>query len=116
MDMWKVDMTEDQADELLLVMSQMWFKNVSMPVGTLKIWTSVLHDLDYDSVRTTVKELVRENPYWPSIAEFKNEYQNIIRRNQMVVKPIEREYLPREENVRRLRELRKQLREGTIEG
>ena len=52
-------MTEDQADELLLVMSQMWFKNVSRPVGTLKIWTSVLHDLDYDSVRTTVKELVR---------------------------------------------------------
>jgi hypothetical protein len=114
--MWEVDVTEDQADEMLLIMSQMWWKNSSMPEGTLKIWASVLHDLDYDSVKTTVKELVRGNPYWPSIAEFRNQYQNIVKRNSMAVKAIQRDYLPREENVRRLRELRKQLREGTIEG
>ena len=35
-------MTEDDADEILMLMSQMWFSNTMLPEGTIKIWHSAL--------------------------------------------------------------------------
>jgi len=102
-------MNEDQADEILYLMSQVWFKTGNMADGTIKIWTSAVGHLDYESTKDAVMELAGVHAYWPAISEFRKHYSSIIRRNQMSVPAIEREYLPREENVRRLKELRENL-------
>lgn len=103
-------MGEDDADEMLMLMSQMWWVSNNIPEGTLKIWHSALLPLDKTVVVRTINDLVRSNNYWPSIAEFKDHYQSLLRHDKMQVKAIEREYLPREENVKRLRELKESLR------
>ena len=102
-------MSEDEADEVLLLMSQLWWHSKSVPEGTLKLWHTSLLSLQHAVVTKCLNELVRDHPYWPAISEFKEVYDAAIRRDRMEIKAIEREYLPREENVRRLRELRETL-------
>jgi len=103
-------MNEDDADEMLILMSQMWWVTNNIPEGTLKIWHSALMSLEKDVVVRTINDLVRNNTYWPSIAEFRNHYQSLLRQDKMKVQAIERDYLPREENVKRLRALRVHLK------
>jgi len=103
-------MTEDEADELLLLMSQLWWTGSLIPDGTLKIWHSSLMHLEKDAAAECVHELATEKPFWPAISDFRSHYTARVRRKQSEVKPIEREYLSREENVKRLRELRQSLR------
>jgi len=103
-------MTEDQADEVLLLMSQLWWKSGNIPDGTLQIWHNSLLELDRNVVSECVNDLVRDYPYWPAVSEFRSHYQSVMRRTKMGIKAIERDYLPREENVRRLRELKESLR------
>tara|TARA_B100000131_G_scaffold193976_1_gene186455 strand:- start:1121 stop:1441 length:321 start_codon:yes stop_codon:yes gene_type:complete len=103
-------MTEDDADEILMLMSQMWFSNTMLPEGTIKIWHSALLQLEKPLALEAVEDLVRNNSYWPSIAEFRTHYSSLVKRKNMEIKPIEREYLPREENVKRLRALRESLK------
>lgn len=102
-------MSEDEADEVLLLMSQLWWHSKNVPEGILKIWHTSLLSLQHDVVTKCLNELVKDRPYWPAISEFKEVYDAVVRRDSMEIKAIEREYLPREENVRRLRELRKTL-------
>ena len=103
-------MNEDDADEMLLLMSQMWWVSNNIPEGTLKIWHSALVSLQKETVIQTINDLVSSNNYWPSIAEFRNHYQSLVRRDMMKVEAIERDYLPKEENIKRLRALREELR------
>jgi len=102
-------MNDDEADEVLLLMSQLWWKSSRVPEGTLKLWHSSLMNLEKTAATQCINELVRDYPYWPAISEFRQVYDAMIRREKMEVKPIEREYLPREENIKRLRELRANL-------
>ena len=103
-------MNENDADEMLMLMSQMWWVSSNIPEGTLRIWHSALMSLEKDVVAETINDLVSSNSYWPSIADFRNHYHSLLRRDKMKVEAIERDYLPREENVKRLRALREQLR------
>ncbi len=103
-------MNENDADEMLMLMSQMWWVSSNIPEGTLRIWHSALMSLEKDVVVETINDLVSSNSYWPSIADFRNHYHSLLRRDKMKVEAIERDYLPREENVKRLRALREQLR------
>jgi|TARA_B110000014_G_C20102620_1_gene579141 hypothetical protein len=103
-------MTEDDADELLLLMSQLWFAGTLIPDGTLQLWHKSLLALEKDLAAECVQDLAKEKAFWPAISEFRLHYSARVRRIQSEIKPIEREYLPREKNVERLRELRKSLR------
>jgi len=105
-------MSEDEADEVLLLMSQLWYKSSKVPEGTLKLWHTSLLSIEKTIATKCINSLVKDYPYWPAISEFKDVYQATLRRDQMEIKPIQREYLPREENLRRLRELRKTFFKG----
>ena len=103
-------MTEDEADEILFLMSQLWWSGHPLPDGTLSVWHTSLMHLERDAAIECVHELAGEKPYWPAISDFRSHYTARVRRKQGEIKPIEREYLPKEENVKRLRELRESLR------
>ena len=103
-------MNNDEADEVLMMMSQLWFKSAKMPEGTLKMWHTSLLGIDKAIATKCIDALVKAFPYWPAISEFKHVYDSLLRQEQMTIEPIEREYLPREENIRRLRELRESLK------
>ena len=103
-------MTEDDADEILIMMSQLWWTGANIPGGTLKIWHKSLMDLEREITEECVKDLVKDHPFWPAISDFRSHYQSKLRQVQSQIKPIQRKYLPKEENVKRLRELRQNLR------
>jgi len=109
MDVWEIQMTDDEADEVLLLMSQLWYKSATIPEGTLKLWHTSLMSLEKTIAAKCINELIRDYPYWPAISEFRTHYSSLLRRDQMEIKAIQREYLPKEENLRRLRELRESL-------
>ena len=68
-------MTEDEADELLLLMSQLWWTGSLIPDGTLKIWHSSLMHLEKDAAAECVHELATEKPFWHK--DFKTGTANI---------------------------------------
>ena len=103
-------MTEDEADETLLMMSQLWWNSSNIPDGTLKLWHTSLLSLQHTVVTKCINQLIKDQPYWPAISKFREHYQSIVRRDLMEIKAIQKEYLPREENVERLRELRQDFR------
>jgi len=107
-------MTDDEADQTLLVMSQLWWNSGNIPDGTLKLWHTSLLSLKHTVVSKCINELIKDQPYWPPISEFRSHYQALVRRDQMEIKPIERAYLPREENLERLKKLRGTLKSGVF--
>jgi hypothetical protein len=103
-------MNDTEADEVLMLMSQLWFKSSNIPEGTLKLWHTSLKSLQKTVAAKCINELTHQYPYWPAISEFRTHYQLLLRRDQMEIKAIEREYLPKEENLKRLREMRESLK------
>ena len=75
-------MTEDEADEILFLMSQLWWSGHPPPDGTLSVWHTSLMHLERDAAIECVHELAGEKPYWPAISDFRSHYTARVRRKQ----------------------------------
>lgn len=105
-------MTEDEADQIMLQMSSVWWQS-KLPDPTLKQWHDFFLVKQFPICQEAVAELAVSTDYWPSFNQFWISYNASLRkahdaRPAGVLPGVE--YLPKEENIRRLRELRDTLK------
>ena len=105
-------MTEDEADQIMLQMSSIWWQS-KLPDLTLKQWHDFFLVKQFPICQEAVTELALSTDYWPSFNQFWITYNASLRKAHDA-RPVGVlpgvEYLPKEENIRRLRELRDTLK------
>jgi hypothetical protein len=105
-------MTEDEADQIMLQMSSVWWQS-KLPDLTLKQWHDFFLVKQFPICQEAVTELALSTDYWPSFNQFWITYNASLRKAHDA-RPVGVlpgvEYLPKEENIRRLRELRDTLK------
>lgn len=106
-------MTPDEADSVLLQMSAVWWSS-KLGTDTLKKWHNFLEERDGEICMNVIAALAVDRARWPSFNEFWIAYQTQKRRqNESATNGGQLpgvEYLPKEENARRIRELRATLK------
>lgn len=105
-------MTPDEADSVLLQMSAVWWSS-KLPTDTLKKWHNFLEEREAGICIDVIAQLAVDRARWPSFNEFWIAYQTKKRRqNESAANGGQLpgvKYLSKEENARRMRELRATL-------
>jgi len=105
-------MTNDEADQIMLQMSSVWWQS-KLPDPTLKQWHDFFLIKQFAVCQQTVSELAVSTDYWPSFNQFWVTYNAALRRaheQQPAGVLPGTKFLPKDENIRRLRELRDTLK------
>jgi len=106
-------MTPDEADSVLLQMSAVWWSS-KLGTDTLKKWHNFLEEREAEICMDVVAQLAIDRARWPSFNEFWVAYQMKKRRqNESAANGGQLpgvKYLSKEENARRMKELRATLK------
>jgi hypothetical protein len=101
----------DHADYVLAKMSVVW-PGKPLTVEEVNFWVSKLEPYDFDHAMTALGKIEDRAKFWPSWAEFK-EFLDVERRANAKGLPPAPEVpaLSKEENMEKIREVRKMLQE-----
>lgn len=67
-------MTNEEAKELLFLMTQLWWK-FKIPDGTLQLWKNELQTGEYQITKRALHSLADDTNEWPSFAQFRAHYR-----------------------------------------
>ncbi len=106
-------MTADEADAVLLQMSNIWWSS-KIPSASLEMWHSFLQEREPQLCMDTLADLAVVSGRWPNMNEFylvyKQKKQYLANSAQHMDQLDMANSLPKEENVRRIQELRGTLK------
>ncbi len=106
-------MTDDEADAILLEMSGVWWTS-KIPSKSLEQWHNFLAERESQLCLDTIADLAVSSGRWPTMNEFyivynqKKRHQTEAAHNGGQLPGVK--YLSKEENARRMRELRYTLK------